>query len=147
MRAFRFRLQSLLDLNERRRELAARATAVAEAGLRAIEHELSGLALRRRHTGTDLTRAGRTTSVQALQQLDRELDSLDQGIRRATVNRRAQTEEVEKRRRELIARRQDEEKLERLRQRRHEAWQIAERRLAQAELDEVASQQRARRPQ
>ena len=38
------------------------------------------------------------------------------------------------------------EKLERLRQRRREAWQISERRLAQAELDETASQRRARRP-
>jgi len=145
VKAFRFRLKSLLELNTRRREMAARTAGLEQARLRAIDDELNGLAGDRSHEGVGLTRAGAHPTAGMLQQLDRRLDALDQEIRRTTVNRRAQNDQVEKCRQELIVRRQEEEKLERLRQRRLESWRIAQRRLEQAELDEVASQRRLRR--
>ena len=140
MKRFRFRLQSLLELGRRRREMAAREFSQAQAKLTGLESELAQTQQIRAAEGRELTQNGARALVHTLQQLDRRLDALDQHVRRLHVNRRAQRAQVERQRNDFLEKRRDEEKLARLRERRHEAWRILRQRDEQAELDETASQ-------
>lgn len=144
MAAFRFKLDPLLELRRRTEREQQRVVADIEAECRAIEDRI-----RSRHEGIELSRddlrsrlgVGETTTVHAreaawqthsMQRMRAEADGLV--LKLSGVMKR-----LEQERELLIERARDRRSLERLRERREEAWKSDRARRERIELDDLAS--------
>jgi flagellar protein FliJ len=135
---FRFRLAPVLRLREAAEETRKRALAEALAALDARRKEFSELEKERERCRERLVREGGGISIAERSLYAGYMDRLSR--RKAEIVAKLEEEEarVEKRRSELAVAARDRQAMERLRDRRAEAWRRTEERRDRARSDELA---------
>jgi flagellar export protein FliJ len=139
---FAFRLQALLDHRKRAEERKQREFASARGAARACAEEIERLGNARQRSAYRLATTARTRTPAELRLRDGYLRALDSAIV-AEASRQAALDGVcERARDELLVARRARDVIERLKRRRHAAFELESARRDEQELDEANARRR-----
>lgn len=139
---FNFRLQSVLDLNTRRKRSAATEFAGAMRTLRDRELELKSFYDELHELGLSRSESSEARRADDIQYIRVRMTKCQNDISLCQERIQAQLTVIEEKREELDLARQEEKKMDMLKSRHYSVWQRDMNRAEQRRLDETAGQRR-----
>ena len=142
MESFNFRLQSVLDLNTRKKRSAATAFADAMRTLKDRELELKSYYDELHELGLSRSEGSEARRADDIQSIRVRMSKCQNDISVCQERIRAQLNVIDEKREMLNLARQEEKKLDMLKSRHYRTWQRDTNRAEQRRLDETAGQRR-----
>ena len=138
MGQFTFRLQSVLDLNTRKKQSAASRFAVAMRTLESYQREVNSNNIELNRLSKSRFEASDVQRADHIQVIRVRMSKCHNDIAAGLANIKDHLSVIEEKREELVLARREEKKLEMLKTRHYTAWQRDHNRKDQKRLDEAA---------